>query len=64
MVVVQKEGEEHKLYFVAETKGSMDDSQLKTSESNKILCGKKHFEVLNTDVRYKVVNDLLALKNA
>lgn len=64
MVVVQKEGEEHKLYFVAETKGSMDDGQLKTSESNKILCGKKHFEVLNTDVRYKVVNDLLALKNA
>ena len=63
MVVIQKEGEEHRLYFVAETKGTMDESQLKTSEQNKIFCGRKHFEVLDNNVKYEVVKALLDLKD-
>ena len=64
MVVIQKEGEEHKLYFVAETKGSTDEAQLKGNEKNKILCGKKHFIATQTDLKYEVVDKLITLKNS
>jgi type III restriction enzyme len=44
------------IYFIAETKGSMDTMQLKESEKLKIEYAKKHFESLwNTDVKYDVV---------
>ena len=60
--VVIKDNEEEKLYFVAETKGTEDENQLKGSERSKILCGRKHFEVLNTDIKYKMVKELKTLK--
>lgn len=63
MVVIQREGEEHRLYFIAETKGTTDVSQLKVSETNKIFCGRKHFEVIDTEIKYEVVDKLLTLKN-
>ena len=63
MVVLKPEGEDFKLYFVAETKGTTDIDKLKPDEKNKILCGKKHFEVLNNELKYKVVNTLIDLKN-
>lgn len=61
MVVIQEEGN-NRLYFVAETKGSEDESQLKGSEKSKILCGRKHFEIIDEEVKYEVVNSLISLK--
>jgi len=62
MVVIKSEGQEAKLYFVAETKGNTDLDKLRPDERNKILCGKKHFELLNKELSYKVVKTLLELK--
>lgn len=61
IVVIQSSGED-KLYFVAETKGSEKDEELRERESNKILCGRKHFEVLDTEVKFEVVSKLKSLK--
>lgn len=63
MVVIQREGEEHRLYFIAETKGSTDEEQLKGAEKNKIFCGRKHFEVVDNELKYEVVDALMTLKD-
>lgn len=63
MVILQREGEDHRLFFIAETKGSMDDDQLKGAEKNKIFCGRKHFEVVDDELKYEVVDSLLSLKD-
>lgn len=52
-----------KLYFVAETKGTENINDLKGSEKKKILCGRKHFEVIDSDIKYKVVKELRSIKN-
>jgi type III restriction enzyme len=62
-IVVIQTNEENKLYFVAETKGSEKDEELRERESNKILCGRKHFEVLDTEVKFEVVSKLKSLKS-
>jgi type III restriction enzyme len=49
---IVKEGDQT-LYLVRETKGTRDLMQLRNSESDKIKCGKKHFEAL--DVPFAVV---------
>ncbi len=59
--VIQSSGED-KLYFVAETKGSEKNDELRERESNKILCGRKHFEELEADVKFEVVSKLKSLK--
>jgi type III restriction enzyme len=53
-----------KLYFVAETKGSEDEDQLRQSEKAKILSGSKHFEVLDNGIKYELVKELKDLKNS
>ena len=45
-MVKQEDGEDI-LYFVVETKGSSLSSDLRTKESLKIKCARKHFEALN-----------------
>lgn len=55
-VVIDDRGNS-RLYFVLETKGSTDMDDLRGKEAQKIECGKKHFEALDTDVRYSVVKD-------
>lgn len=52
-----------KLYFVAETKGTENINDLKGSEKKKILCGRKHFEVIDNGIRYEVVKELRSLKH-
>ena len=47
---------EETLYFVVETKGSIDQEDLRFSEDAKITCGRKHFAALDTEVKYDVVN--------
>lgn len=51
-VVIEKNGVE-KLYFVIETKGSSDINSLRIEENAKIECGKKHFDALGTNVKFK-----------
>ena len=48
-VVIEEENQE-KLYFVVESKGSDLGLDIKTSESSKIACAKKHFEEISTEV--------------
>ena len=62
MVVVKPKDEDYKLYFVAETKGNTELDKLRPDEKHKILCGKKHFEVLNNELTYKVVKTLKDMK--
>jgi type III restriction enzyme len=47
---------EEKLYFVRETKGSLDSEDRRTKENQKIACGRKHFDTLGVD--YDVVTSL------
>lgn len=52
------------VYFIAETKGSLDPMQLRHSEELKIWYAKKHFESLNTEnLKYDVVNSYDDLMN-
>ncbi len=45
------------IYFIAETKGSMQSAQLKGAEKGKIECARKHFKSISDgSVKYDVVN--------
>ncbi|PTQ55829.1 MAG: Type III restriction enzyme, res subunit:DEAD/DEAH box helicase, N-terminal [Candidatus Carbobacillus altaicus] len=55
--IVFKEGEIKHIYFIAETKGSMDSLELREVERAKIECARRHFAKLNTgQLKYDVVN--------
>jgi len=60
-----KKGTVKHIYFIAETKGSMDTMQLKEMESSKIHCAREHFKAISSDsVKYDVVHtyeDLMGL---
>ena len=47
---------EQKLYFVRETKSTLDSEERRTKENEKIACGRKHFSALGVD--YDVVTSL------
>lgn len=49
---------EKKMYFVVETKGTMNTKNLRTTESDKIKCGKKHFKALDPEIGFDVTNNL------
>ena len=52
------------IYFIAETKGSMKEFELRKVEDAKIKCAKKHFEAIcRDDVKYDVVNSYEELIN-
>ncbi len=52
-----KEGDVKHVYFVAETKGSLDSLELRKIEESKIHCAKKHFKAISGDnVVYDVVD--------
>lgn len=40
---------DEKLYFVRETKSTLDSEERRTKENQKIDCGRKHFEMLGVD---------------
>lgn len=59
-----KKGSVKHVYFIAETKGTMDSMQLKTIEQAKIRCAKKLFnEVSTADVVYDQVDTYENLLN-
>jgi len=47
---------EEKLYFVRETKSTLDSEERRTKENKKIVCGRKHFGTLGVD--FDVVTSL------
>lgn len=52
------------IYFIAETKGSTENFQLRLIEESKIACAKKHFEsISNENVKYDIVKDYADLLN-
>ncbi len=58
------EGKVKHIYFVAETKGSLETGELRLIERDKTRCAKKHFEAISgKDVVYKVVNSYQTLLN-
>ena len=58
------EGKVKHIFFIAETKGSMDSMELRPIEQAKINCAKKLFnEISSGMVKYDVVNDYQNLLN-
>ncbi|MCM1004146.1 MAG: DEAD/DEAH box helicase family protein [Candidatus Gastranaerophilales bacterium] len=56
------EGSVKHIYFVAETKGSMETMQLKNIEKAKIDCARVHFKAISSDsVQYDVVDNYQSL---
>ena len=52
------------VYFIAETKGSMETLQLKEIEQKKISYAKKHFEALaHADIKYDVIDSYQSLRD-
>lgn len=50
------------IYFIAETKGTMETLQLRESEHKKIEYAKKHFKALgHTDIKYDVIDTYQSL---
>jgi type III restriction enzyme len=47
--------EESKIYLVRETKGTKDYEKLRSSEADKIKCGRKHFDALK--INFEVVTN-------
>nr|WP_232380863.1 DEAD/DEAH box helicase family protein [Paenibacillus tianjinensis] len=55
-IVFKESGVKH-IYFIAETKGSLDSMELREVEKAKIECARRHFAKLNSDqLKYDVVN--------
>lgn len=52
--------EEERLYFVRETKSTLDSEERRNKENQKIQCGKRHFESLGVD--FDVVTALSEVK--
>jgi len=59
------DGEKYKyVYFIAETKGSMESLQLKEVEQKKISYARKHFEALgHADIKYDIVDSYQTLRD-
>lgn len=63
--IVFKEGSNIKyIYFVAETKGSLSESQIRESEKSKIECARRHFNTkADSSVSYGVVTKYSELRD-
>lgn len=57
-----REGDIKHIYFIAETKGSMNSMQLRRIEESKIHCAKEHFKAISSgNVVYDVVDSYTSL---
>ena len=59
-IMFKEDIELHSLYFVVETKGSIDWENLRQNEKNKIKCGKKHFAALtknHENIKYELASN-------
>ena len=53
-----KDGDEEKLYFVVESKGSTSEMDLRPKEQSKIECGKRHFKELGSEMKVAVTIEI------
>ena len=53
--------DENNIIFVAETKGSTNENDLREKKKKKIKCGKEHFKSLGNNIKYEVVTNLDSL---
>lgn len=61
-VIVFDESKVKHIFFIAETKGSSEDINLRFIEDSKIACAKKHFEAISSKkVRFVVVDSYVEL---
>lgn len=59
-----QEGSVKHIYFVVETKGSLESAQLRPIEEAKIECARRHFETIcNNEIKYSVVMSYRELKD-
>ena len=57
-----KEGNVKHIYFIAETKGSMESMDLRKIEDSKIHCAREHFKAISgANVVYDVIEDYESL---
>lgn len=56
--VLIEDNMEEKLYFVIESKGSINRGDLRPVEEGKIKCAKEHFTALNTEVVFEEYDDV------
>ena len=59
-IMFKEDIELHSLYFVVETKWSIDWENLRQNEKNKIKCGKKHFAALTKNrenIKYELASN-------
>ena len=61
-VLWEDEGQE-KVYFVCESKGSIDELQLRSIELAKITCGRKHFEQTAKGVSFELIKEAKELSS-
>lgn len=62
--IVFREGSVKHVYFIAETKGSMREIDLRDTEKSKVACARRHFaSISNSKVRFDVVNNYTELYN-
>lgn len=62
-IIAKKTDGTRKVFFVAESKGSDEEKDLKGVENAKIACARQHFAVVsNNSVRYGVVSSIGDLK--
>jgi type III restriction enzyme len=54
MLLMKDDKNNKKLYFVTETKGTLDENERSNQQNAKILCGRKHFEVVDNELKYLV----------
>ncbi len=62
MLLMNDEQNKKKLYFVTETKGTLDENERSNTQNAKILCGRRHFEVVDNELKYLVAVKLADLK--
>jgi type III restriction enzyme len=46
------------MYFVVETKGTINTKNPRTTESDKVECGRNHFKALDSEISFDVTNNL------
>ncbi|MBI9030998.1 DEAD/DEAH box helicase family protein [bacterium] len=61
--VLWEQDSNEKLYFVVETKSTLDLFERRGNENDKISCGKKHFEALNNEVDFVEVENFERLRD-
>jgi type III restriction enzyme len=60
--IVLDKGDTRHIYFIAETKGSIDENDLREIEKLKIHCAHEHFKAISgTDIKFGVVTNFQQL---